>query len=176
MANQSNVEVLAVAIDFQGVDLPRPYIEQANPTYANAIDSENLLGLHFGFRAVPNAIFVDEAGTIQYTKFGGFDIRKPDDRQAAERFAAMAESPIASEEQAMSGFDSDEARVHFNAGLALFQKGDRASALAEWRRGLTYEPENWIIRKQIWAIENPDKFYAGDVDFDWQREQIALNQ
>ncbi|MEM7128484.1 MAG: hypothetical protein AAF702_19275 [Chloroflexota bacterium] len=177
MKNQeAGIEVLAVAIDFQGPELPRPYIEQANPTYANAIDTENLLGLHFGFRAVPNAVFVDEAGIIRYTRFGGFDIRKPEYRQLAEEFAAAKQALPAGGDQGDGGFESDAARTHFNTGLTLFQQGSQEKALQEWRKGLAYEPENWIIRKQIWAIENPDKFYAGDVDFDWQREQIALNR
>lgn len=176
-ANQkSGIEVLAVAIDFQGADLPRPYVERANPTYASAVDAENLLGQHFGFRAVPNAVFVDEAGIIQYVKFGGFDIRKPEDRQRAEQFAAADQLLPAAGARVVDGFVSEAARTHFNNGLALFRQGDRKQAVAEWRKGLAYEPENWIIRKQIWAIEHPDKFYNGDVDFDWQREQIALNQ
>lgn len=169
-------ELLAVAIDFQGPDLPRPYVEQANPTYANAVDSENVLALRFGFSAVPNAVFVDEKGVIRYTKFGGFDIRKPEHRQLAERFVSAESQSTEKEEERSGGFVSDEARVHFDRGLALFHRGQVEDAVAEWRKGLTHEPENWIIRKQIWAIEHPDKFYAGDVDFDWQREQISLNQ
>ena len=165
-----------MAIDFQGAELPRPYVEQANATYANAVDAENLLGLHFGFRAVPNAVFVDEAGIIQYAKFGGFDIRKPADWQLAKQFAVEDQVLSLATEPAPGGFRSDEARTHFNNGLTLFHNGNREQALAEWRDGLAHEPENWIIRKQIWAIEHPDKFYSGDVDFDWQREQIALNQ
>ncbi|MEZ4865174.1 MAG: hypothetical protein R3C14_27910 [Caldilineaceae bacterium] len=173
---QQGVELLAVAIDFQGAALPRPYVEQAKPTYANAVDTENLLGLHFGFRAVPNVVFVDEAGIIRYTKFGGFDIRKPADRQRAEAFATAALMLPTPAEETVGGFRNDEARTHFNRGLTLFQQGEQEQALAEWRKGLAYEPENWIIRKQIWAIEHPDKFYNGDVDFDWQREQIQVGQ
>lgn len=176
VANQQRgIEVLAVAIDFQGADLPRPYVEQAKASYANAVDAENVLGTHFGFRAVPNAVFVDEAGIIRYTKFGGFDIRKPEDRQLAEQFAA-ADPLLPAATSTAEGFKDENARTHFNNGLTLFHKGNREQALAEWRAGLAYEPENWIIRKQIWAIEHPDKFYSGDVDFDWQREQIAMNQ
>jgi len=172
---ESSTEVLAVAIDFQGAALPRPYVEQAKATYTNAVDAENQLGLLFGFRAIPNAVFVDETGTIRYTKFGGFDIRKPADRQTAEQFANAAEI-VPTAPATAEGFSDDRARTHFNNGLSHFHKGDREQAVAEWRAGLAYEPENWIIRKQIWAIENPDKFYSGDVDFDWQREQIAMNQ
>jgi hypothetical protein len=173
---QKGIEVLAVAIDFQGAELPRRYVEQANSTYANAVDTENLLGLHFGFRAVPNAVFVNEAGIIQYAQFGGFDIRQPADRQRAEQFAAAEQVLPTPKAPVGGGLGSDEARTHFNNGLTLWHRGERDQALAEWRKGLAYEPDKWIIRKQIWAIEHPDKFYRGEVDFAWQREQIACNQ
>ena len=58
-------------------------------------------------------------------------------------------------------------------GLELYNQGRIEEALAEWRKGMKLEPDNWVIRKQIWAVENPDKFYFGDVDYDWQKEQIA---
>jgi hypothetical protein len=28
------------------------------------------------------------------------------------------------------------------------------------------------MRKQLWAIEHPDRFYDGDVDYDWQKVQV----
>ena len=33
-------------------------------------------------------------------------------------------------------------------------------------------PDNFIIRKQIWAVEHPEKFYQGEIDYDWQQEQL----
>ena len=38
------------------------------------------------------------------------------------------------------------------------------------------DPSNWIIHKQIWAVENPDKFYEGNVDYNWQRQQLAVEK
>jgi len=46
-------------------------------------------------------------------------------------------------------------------------------ALLKWREGVALEPDNYLIRKQIWAVEHPEKFYSSDaVDSDWQREQL----
>jgi len=166
-----------VAIDFQGPELPRPYVEQANATFTTVLDAENVLGDLFGFKAIPNAIFVDEAGVIRYTKYGGFEIRKPEFRQLAERFAASPDlDELRQQAEDPTGFESTEAQEHYRRGLQLYSQGDVPAALAEWCQGVALEPDNWIIRKQVWAIENPDRFYAGDVDFDWQREQIAQNR
>lgn len=50
--------------------------------------------------------------------------------------------------------------------------GDKAAAAAALKRARKLDPENWLIRKQIWALEQPEHFYEGPVDFAWQREQI----
>ncbi|MBV7338609.1 tetratricopeptide repeat protein [Chloroflexi bacterium TSY] len=169
-----NMDLLSVAIDFQGVEKVRPFVEQANATYPTVIDAENSLGLYFGFKAVPNAVFVDEAGIVRYTKFGGFDIRKAEDRQLADDFISRAEAgSLDAEAKDANGFESQEAFDHFYQGLELYRAGNAQSAIEEWRKAIKLEPDNWIIRKQVWAMENPERFYAGPVDFDWQREQIA---
>lgn len=166
-----------MAIDFQGVETVRPYVEQAQATYPNVVDADNQLGLLFGFKAIPNAVFVDEAGMIRYTKFGGFDIRKAEHRQLVAHFAASPDaSALAQAAEGANGFQSEDALTHFRRGLAAFQAGDAQTALTEWRQGVALEPDNWIIRKQVWAIENPERFYSGEVDFAWQREQIAQNR
>lgn len=169
--------MLAVAIDLQGADRARPFVEQAHATYPNAVDPDNRLAEAFGFRAVPNAVFVDEAGIIRYIKFGGFDIRIPADRVLADRFV---ESPNLDELQRLSergyAFEHEEALAYYREGLSLYKDGKVKAALASWRKSVALTPENWILRKQVWAIENPEKFYNGMVDFDWQKEQIAKKQ
>ena len=38
------------------------------------------------------------------------------------------------------------------------------------------DPENFIFRKQYWAINNPEKFYSGKIDTDWQRKKLENNE
>ena len=59
----------------------------------------------------------------------------------------------------------------FREGLKLIEEGSPNEALKKWREGVKVDPGNQIIRKQIWAIENPSKFYSGSVDYDWQSKQ-----
>ena len=33
-----------------------------------------------------------------------------------------------------------------------------------------------IIHKQIWAVEHPDKFYEGNVDYGWQKTQLEAEK
>ena len=67
----------------------------------------------------------------------------------------------------------DHADIHFLTGQILLQQEKRESALASFRKALELDPTNWRIRKQIWAIENPDKFYAKpNPDYRWQKEVL----
>ena len=65
-----------------------------------------------------------------------------------------------------------EASLRFRLGLVLLEVGKKEEAMAEWRKALALDPQNWIIHKQIWAVEHPDKFYEGDVDYGWQKAQL----
>lgn len=65
-----------------------------------------------------------------------------------------------------------EAAARFQLGLVLLEAGKKAEAMAEWRKALALDPNNWIIHKQIWAVEHPDKFYEGGVDYGWQKAQL----
>ena len=172
------MEILSVAIDAQGAEKARPFVEAAGATFPTVVDRNNHLSGLFGFKAVPNAIFIDEAGVIAYQKYTGFDIQKPEFRNAAETWAS-GQLSTADSSQELDVTDSENAHAEavrlFDDGMKLYESGQTREALALWRKGVALEPDNYVIRKQIWAVENPDKFYAGDVDYDWQKTQLAQN-
>ena len=170
-----NLEVISVALDAQGAEKARPYVEAAGATFTTLVDEENLLSRMFSFKAVPNGLLIDEERVVNYQKFGGFDIRKPEYVELTEAWLKGATAEWLAErmrEDSFGGPDHEAASAYFQRGVELYREGDVAKALVEWKKGRDLEPDNWVIRKQIWAVENPDKFYDGDVDFAWQKEQI----
>ena len=169
------IEVITVAMDAQGAEKARPYVEEAGAAYTTLVDEDNLLSRLLGFKAVPNALLIDEAGLLNYQKYGGFDIRKQEYAELAEGWAQGASPQWLAEhmqEDAMGGPNHMEAIEHFQRGVDLYKEGDTAGALSAWKMGRDLEPDNWVIRKQIWAVEHPERFYEGEVDYGWQREQI----
>lgn len=58
-------------------------------------------------------------------------------------------------------------------GLAAihFDRGDPAQAVVLLRKAWAIDPQNWIVRKQIWAIEHPEEFYPA-INPKWQLEQM----
>ena len=165
-------------MDAQGGEKATPYVERAGATFATfatLVDEENLLGQLFGFKVVPNGILLDEQGVVRYKRFGGFDIRREDTAAVVERWAAGLDpdTATATRPEALPGAELSDSNALFREGLERFRAGDVAAAVSIWRRGLKLDPDNYVIRKQIWAVENPDRFYAGDIDTVWQREQRA---
>ena len=71
---------------------------------------------------------------------------------------------------------TNEAAARFQLGLVLLEVGKKEEAMAEWRKALALDPQNWIIHKQIWAVEHPDKFYDGGVDYSWQKAQLEIEK
>ena len=169
------LEVLSVAVDAQGADLARPFVDIAGATFPTVVDRNNLLSRLFGFKAIPNAIFIDEAGIIAYQKYTGFDIAKPEFKIAANSWASTGNtSEDANQEVDVTDSEDShtEASRLFERGMQLYGDGQVEEALELWRKGVALEPDNYVIRKQIWAVENPDRFYYGNVDYDWQKEQL----
>ena len=68
--------------------------------------------------------------------------------------------------------DADTPYDHFQRGLKLYRAGDIEGAKSVWREGSAIDPGHWNMRKQLWAIEHPERFYDGAVDYGWQKEQV----
>jgi len=67
-----------------------------------------------------------------------------------------------------------DAAIPFTHGLVLLRQGKTNEALVKLSQARDLDAGNWRIRKQIWALEHPDKFYGTNgIDWDWQKEQIA---
>jgi hypothetical protein len=166
-----------VAIDAQGAEMARPFVESAGATFPTVVDRNNLLSRIYGFKAIPNALFIDEGGSIRYLKYTGFDIIKREFKQVSEMWADTGKTPTEDFPQKANVTDSQSSHIEavrlFDRGMKLYGRGQVEEALTLWRKGVALEPDNYVIRKQIWAVEHPDKFYYGDVDYDWQEEQLA---
>lgn len=64
------------------------------------------------------------------------------------------------------------ALIHFRLSSLLLDQGRRAEAVEHLRRAARLEPDNYVIRKQAWAVETPDAFYSGPVNYGWQKQQM----
>jgi hypothetical protein len=175
-----------VAVEVQGAAAARPWLERAGATFPTVVDAANALGEALGYKAIPNGVVLDERGVVRYRKFGGFSVESADDVAAVERLltsggAEGAEAPSGGaapgqEDAPPAGPALGLVRAAaLQRGLDRLRQGDRAGAAAAWREALRADPDNYVIRKQIWAIEHPERFYP-TIDWAWQKAQLARDR
>ncbi len=73
--------------------------------------------------------------------------------------------------QALVALPQEKTLHMLRADLAL-RRGKKDEAVQALKAGLRLDPEDWLIHKQIWCIEHPERFYAGGVDYGWQRKTL----
>jgi len=158
----------------QGAEASRPWLERAEAAFPTVVDSANVLGDLFGYKLIPNGIFLDEHGTVRFAKFGGFSVANESDVAAIERLLSAGTSghDPGSGEPSSVARDGGPRNSALGHGLELLRRGDRDTAVAAWREALAADPDNYVIRKQIWAVEHPERFYP-TIAFAWQKEQLA---
>ncbi|MFM8561146.1 MAG: TlpA family protein disulfide reductase [Solirubrobacterales bacterium] len=161
-------QMVAGILDAKGEETARPTVESSGAEFPVMLDPTSSLGTAFGSQVVPFGVFVDSDGIVRMIDVGGaFDIGDPRVRMNLERF--LAGEPV--EELESPGEIDPRALELFAEGVSALEGGDREGALALWREGLEVDPDNFIIRSQIWSLEHPEKFWP-EVDVRWQEEQL----
>jgi len=68
--------------------------------------------------------------------------------------------------------NAGDAGTAFSLGVSLLELGRVDEAADAWCQALTINPDSYVIRKQIWSAQAPDRFYP-KIDLEWQRQQMA---
>jgi len=58
------VEIVTVCLETLGVEPGRPYVDAAQPEHPTLVDTGHVVDELFGIVNIPNAVWIDEAGTI----------------------------------------------------------------------------------------------------------------
>ncbi len=166
-----------MASDAQGPEVVRPWVEQGGGTCPALVDRQNVLGKLLNVKYVPYLIAVDEAGRL-CRGIAPVNIDDAAFRADLESWAMTGAVPLAWQEaggEAGPAWSASprgrEADARYQLAVALLEQGAREEAMAELRRAFRLDPENWIIRKQLWAVEHPEAFYSGPVDYAWQKRR-----
>jgi tetratricopeptide (TPR) repeat protein len=172
------VNVVVIAQDAQGAEVAKPWVEKAGATYRALLDQHNFIGKAYNLKFVPVAIVLDEAGKLARA-VGNVNIDNDDFRAELTAWAKTGVVPKAwidadtQEKPHALTADEQEADARFQLAIVLLANGKKEGAIAELQKAFQLDPQNWLIRKQLWAIETPEAFYSGNVDYGWQKEQMA---
>ena len=171
---------VSIALDAQGASVVRPWHDAADADFVTLVDSQNSFGTRYNLKAIPYGVMIDETGRLVKAPFN-VNVSDQKTRAMLEKWlsdpdynAVLLHDMKPSKEPTVK--TNAEAAARFQLGLVLLEAGKKDEAMAEWRKALALDPKNWIIHKQIWAVEHPDKFYDGDVDYGWQKSQLETEK
>jgi hypothetical protein len=156
-----------VAQDVGGEERVRPIIEERPVSFPVLIDRASTLAAGLGFCVVPSGFFIDAEGLVRYRHLDDFDVADPRVGWNLERFLAGEPTESPAERAPMSA----EALELFVRGVGLYAEDRTAEATSLWRAALELDPDNFVIRSQIWVAEHPERFYPA-VDREWQQFQL----
>lgn len=171
---EQDFEILSVAVDIQGAEVVKPYAEDL--TFTTVIDSENVLAHLFGFKIVPNGIFIDKEGTIRLIK-QGFSVTNPEHVDAVEKLInGTVEKVVLDDEyynptNHVTDVEKQLSQTKFKLGMEYAKNGKKEEALKELDEALLLDTANFLIRKQRWYIRYPEKF-TPTIDIEWQQIQL----
>lgn len=166
--------MVSVAVDAAGPEAARPFHEAAGARFPTLVDAHNELGSFLGAQLIPNGLLVNGDGEILWSKIGGFTIDRPEDVATVSRWLHDEALPPG-QILVADALRAELMSTHLRLGSVLLSHGDKDGAVKEMRRALALEPDNFIVRKQIWMIRFPDKFHPV-IDFAWQKQQLAMEK
>jgi len=169
--------VVVIAQDAQGADVAKPWVEKAGGTYRALLDQHNAIGKAYSLKYVPVGILVDEEGRLARA-VGSVNIDQDAFHSELVDWVTTGVIPKGwidadkgSQPKALTP-DEKEADARFQLAIVLLENGKKDEAIVELKNAFRLDPENWLIRKQLWAIESPEAFYDGNVDYGWQKAQM----
>lgn len=163
-----------MSVDIQGPEVVRPYAE--DKPFTTVIDTENKLANLYGFKIVPNGIFIDKEGTIRLLK-QGFQVTNEEHVEAVRQLirgeveTAELEDQYFNPSAAPSDLELQLAQTKFKLGMEYANNGNKDAALKELDEALLLDTDNFLIRKQRWYIRHPEKFSPA-IDVEWQQQQL----
>jgi len=190
-----NFMIVAVAEESRGADHARPWIDQAKSDYWQLIDTEHRLEDLYNLVNVPQAIWIDEKGTIarppetagSTDHFRRMDLttRTMSPKDQAERLAARqayldaVRAWVTTGKHALSAnaaratlpkvtAEIAEARARFRLGVWLRAQGRAPEGDRQMAEASRLHPESWSLWRQAADLDEVGK--ASGPDF-WKRVQ-----
>lgn len=161
------VAVVSIACDAQGVDLPMRYLAAAKATHDVWIDATCNLVRRWKLKRVGVTVLLDENDVV---------LLATDDHPGADLFGKLekllSKAPDANPPLRPRP-NTKDTKVEFLVQLCTnyLTRKRVDDAVGFLKQALALDLENRVLPKQIWALKNPEKFYSGPIDKEWQKQQ-----
>lgn len=162
-----DLQVAGIAFDVQGPAHPMRYLRAAGATFPCLIDACCLLSRVWGVRSVPLTILADATGHAALLG-GAMDAAMLDAVRGRLPVAPLGAEP----EPRVLGSPS-RAEVLIQGAVNWLSRRRVDDAVQSLKDALELDPQNDLVRRQVWALKYPDRFYKGPIDEEWLKRTQA---
>jgi hypothetical protein len=179
--HDQGVEFVTVGLEMGGVEVLRPFIEDAQPQHPSLIDQSHRMDALFGVTNIPSGIWIDEVGMIvrpheiavpppvmrpdndgQLKPWGmggryGFDANRYADMvrdwvtNGAESDYSLSPDEVVERSHPQTR-DISEAAAHFELAQHIWQReGFSERALAHFAKAHSLQPDNITYKRQAYS-------------------------
>lgn len=130
----------------------------------------------FNFNIVPNGIFIDKTGVIRLIK-QGFQVSNTDHIEAVRTLLFNEVEKVELDDHYFNpsnptnALEKQLSQTKFKLGMEYYNNDKIEEALKELDEALLLNTDNFLIRKQRWYIQHPEKF-SPTIDIEWQQKQL----
>jgi len=169
----SSWRFLSVAADVAGPEAAQPWLESAGATFSSVVDADGTLTALFGLGVVSATLLFDEDTRLVEPILRAYPDEPEHARQLEEWVAGgpVPDIPRRLDQDVAPG--SRRALAWRRMAELALAEDDIPAAASSLDEAWKLEPDNMQARKQRWALRHPERFYAGDIDREWQRSQVA---
>jgi len=161
----ATIQVVTIAFDVQGPEHPMRYLRAAGYTFTALIDATCELSRLWGMKSLPFAVLVDADGVVRAS------LDRWDDAFLAETPKLIAKKAPKPLPDVPVDRTSTQFEILLQSCTNLLSRARKEDANVSLQKALELDPENRLVRKQMWAIAHPERFYSGAIDLDWQKVQ-----
>ncbi len=167
-----------MSVDIKGAEVVRPFADEM--PFTTVVDEDNSFSNQFGFKIVPNGIFIDKEGTIRLIK-QGFQVSNEEHTEGIRKLIFEEVEKVELDDQYFNPsegptqLEKELSQTKFKLAMEYSRNGKKEEALTELDSALALDKDNYLIRKQRWYLRHPEKFNP-IIDLDWQKKQLEIEK
>ena len=160
--------MVGIALDIQGSDQVKPWVNEACVTFRVLLDQFNVIRALYDPN-VPCCILVDEESRLVRPNFSWIDLEVSEFRDELHTWImsnTLPETWIEIDRHPRPYAWTAEQKKSddcFRQAVGFINQGQRTKAVDTLRNALSLDPENYTIGHQLRVLEHPEDYYEGDM-------------
>jgi hypothetical protein len=164
-----DLAIVSIACDAQGPDFPMRYLRRAGASFEMWIDATCTVSRRWKVKQAGVTLLLDENRCLMLAG------ERPNKALLAKA-AKLAGKKVRLRRLPEPKVDTSDTRleIFMQSCSNLLTRRRVDDAVGALKQAAAVDPENDLVPRQTWALKHPERFYEGNIDEPWLRQQPRL--